>query len=63
QPLLSVNNLIPDDVSSSSISHLPKPPPGIPSQNARRRRYKVDNMNNRQKDPSNEDSLERSPMT
>lgn len=35
QQSLSVNNLIPDDVSSSSAAHLPKPPPGIPSQNAR----------------------------
>jgi hypothetical protein len=29
------NNLVSDDVSSSSTGHLPKPPPGIPSQNAR----------------------------
>ena len=29
------NNLVSDDVSSSSAGHLPKPPPGIPSQNAR----------------------------
>ncbi len=27
--------IIPDDMSSSSTGHLPKPPPGIPSQNAR----------------------------
>lgn len=27
--------LISDDISSSSTGHLPKPPPGIPSQNAR----------------------------
>jgi hypothetical protein len=26
---------LPDDMSSSSTGHLPKPPPGIPSQNAR----------------------------
>ncbi|CAF1319275.1 unnamed protein product [Rotaria sordida] len=60
---LSNNNFIPDDVSSSSTGHLPKPPPGIPNQNARRRRYKVDNMNNRQKDQNPEGSSERSPMT
>ncbi|CAF3399089.1 unnamed protein product [Rotaria sp. Silwood1] len=61
----SSNNLLLDDVSSSStVSHLPKPPPGIPSQNARRRRYKVDNLSSRQKDNnSREGSLERSPMT
>jgi len=29
------NNFVSDDVSSSSTGHLPKPPPGIPSQNAR----------------------------
>lgn len=29
------NNLVSDDISSSSAGHLPKPPPGIPSQNAR----------------------------
>jgi hypothetical protein len=29
------NNFISDDISSSSTGHLPKPPPGIPSQNAR----------------------------
>ncbi|CAF3704569.1 unnamed protein product [Rotaria sp. Silwood1] len=62
QPLSS-NNFIPDDVSSSSTGHLPKPPPGIPSQNARRRRYQADNINNRQKDHNPEGSSERSPMT
>jgi hypothetical protein len=31
----SNHNFIPDDMSSSSTGHLPKPPPGIPSQNAR----------------------------
>ena len=31
----NINNLVSDDVSSSSTGHLPKPPPGIPSQNAR----------------------------
>jgi hypothetical protein len=31
----NLNNLVSDDVSSSSTGHLPKPPPGIPSQNAR----------------------------
>ena len=35
QPSLSVNNFISDDISTSSVGHLPKPPPGIPSQNAR----------------------------
>ena len=79
---LSSSNLLLDDVSSSStVSHLPKPPPGIPSQNARsvvgcssrspnlsrsrRRRYKVDNLNGRQKDNSNsrDGSLERSPRS
>lgn len=35
-PRRAINpNLIQDDVSSSSTGHLPKPPPGIPSQNAR----------------------------
>ena len=29
------SNIIQDDISSSSTGHLPKPPPGIPSQNAR----------------------------
>jgi hypothetical protein len=33
--LSSNNNFIPDDISSSSTGHLPKPPPGIPNQNAR----------------------------
>lgn len=33
--LTTNNNLVSDDVSSSSAGHLPKPPPGIPSQNAR----------------------------
>lgn len=61
----SSNNLVLDDGSSSStVSHLPKPPPGIPSQHARHRRYKMDNISNRQKDNnSREASLERSPMT
>jgi len=31
----SNNNFVSDDISSSSTGHLPKPPPGIPSQNAR----------------------------
>ncbi|CAF1026687.1 unnamed protein product [Didymodactylos carnosus] len=49
-----------DDVSSSSLlSHTPKPPPGIPNQNPRPRRHKVDN---RYKDKSREGSLERSPV-
>jgi len=35
QLLSSNNNFVSDDISSSSTGHLPKPPPGIPSQNAR----------------------------
>lgn len=36
QHATSTSNLLLDEVSSSStVSHLPKPPPGIPSQNAR----------------------------
>lgn len=64
-PPPSAQNFVADDISSSSTGHLPKPPPGLPSQNARynrqrttldasvfsfrRRRYKVDSVNNRQK--------------
>lgn len=33
--MITNNNLVSDDISSSSAGHLPKPPPGIPSQNAR----------------------------
>lgn len=33
--LSSTINLISDDISSSSTGHMPKPPPGNPSQNAR----------------------------
>lgn len=36
------SNLPADDISTSSTGHLPKPPPGLPNQNVRRRRYKVD---------------------
>ncbi|CAF1448579.1 unnamed protein product [Adineta steineri] len=63
QTSILTNNFMSDDISSSSTGHLPKPPPGIPSQNARRRRYKVDSLTIRQKDRTGDGSLERSPMT